>query len=49
MCLVKSWGMLEKFMVMFFNYCVYYVYNEAYLDINYGGIFIIWDWIFGIY
>lgn len=47
--LVKSWGILEKFMVTPSNHRVHHAYNEAYLDTNYGGIFIIWDRIFGTY
>jgi sterol desaturase/sphingolipid hydroxylase (fatty acid hydroxylase superfamily) len=47
--LVKNWGVLEKFLVTPSNHRVHHAYNDAYLDTNYGGIFIIWDRIFGTY
>ncbi|NRA47565.1 MAG: sterol desaturase family protein [Phaeodactylibacter sp.] len=47
--LVKSWGVLEKIMVTPSNHRVHHAYNDQYLDTNYGGIFIIWDRLFGTY
>lgn len=47
--LVKNWGILEKFMVTPSNHRVHHAYNDQYLDTNYGGIFIIWDRLFGTY
>lgn len=34
---------------MLLNYCVYYGCNLWYIDCNYGGVLIIFDWMFGIY
>jgi hypothetical protein len=45
--LVKNWGVLEAFMVTPSNHRVHHAYNDQYLDTNYGGIFIIWDRLFG--
>ncbi len=47
--LVENWGILEKFMATPSNHRVHHAYNDQYLDTNYGGIFIIWDRLFGTY
>ncbi len=47
--LVKSWGILEQFMVTPSNHRVHHAYNDDYLDTNYGSIFIIWDRLFGTF
>ncbi len=40
-------GFLEKFLVTPSNHRVHHAQNQIYLDRNYGGVFIIWDRIFG--
>ncbi|CAI8443628.1 MAG: Uncharacterised protein [Cryomorphaceae bacterium] len=40
---------LEHFLVMPAHHKVHHASNEQYLDKNYGGVFIIWDKLFGSY
>lgn len=40
---------LEKILVMPAHHKVHHASNEEYLDKNYGGVFIIWDKLFGTY
>lgn len=42
-------GFIEWFMVTPSNHRVHHAQNQQYLDRNYGGVFIIWDRIFGSY
>jgi sterol desaturase/sphingolipid hydroxylase (fatty acid hydroxylase superfamily) len=44
---VGKLGVLEWIMVTPSNHRVHHAQNEIYLDRNYGGVFIIWDRIFG--
>jgi hypothetical protein len=46
---IKSIPILEKFLVMPAHHQVHHGSNEEYLDKNFGGVFIIWDRIFGTY
>lgn len=46
---VGKLGLLEWFMVTPSNHRVHHAQNQLYLDRNYGGVFIIWDRIFGSY
>lgn len=45
----KFLKLIEWMMNILFYYRVYYGLNEVYFDKNYGGIFIVWDCLFGIY
>lgn len=45
----KLLWLVEVILNMLFYYWVYYGFNLEYFDKNYGGIFIIWDWMFGIF
>lgn len=45
--LIKSLGFLEYFLNTPSHHRVHHGVNDAYLDKNYGGIFIIWDRLFG--
>jgi alkylglycerol monooxygenase len=47
--LIGKLGILEKFMVTPSHHRVHHGKNEAYIDKNYGGFFIIWDKIFNTY
>ncbi len=42
-------GILEKIFITPMNHSVHHAKNEEYIDANYGGVFIIWDRIFGTY
>lgn len=44
---VPKLGIIEWFMVTPSNHRVHHAQNQIYLDRNYGGVFIIWDRIFG--
>ena len=44
---VPKLGILEWFMVTPSNHRVHHAQNQIYLDRNYGGVFIIWDRMFG--
>jgi hypothetical protein len=46
---VGKLGVLEWFMVTPSNHRVHHAQNQIYLDRNYGGVFIIWDRLFGSY
>lgn len=46
---VGKLGFIEWFMVTPSNHRVHHAQNQQYLDRNYGGVFIIWDRIFGSY
>ena len=46
---VGKLGFIEWFMVTPSNHRVHHAQNQIYLDRNYGGVFIIWDRIFGSY
>ncbi len=45
--LIPKLGIIEKFMVTPSHHRVHHGSNTEYLDKNYGGIFIIWDRLFG--
>ena len=42
-------GFLEKFLVTPSNHRVHHACNKRYIDANYGGVFILWDRIFGTF
>ena len=42
-------GFLEKIFVTPMNHGIHHAKNEEYIDANYGGVFILWDRIFGTY
>ena len=42
-------GFLEKIFITPMNHGVHHAKNEEYIDANYGGVFIIWDRMFGTY
>jgi sterol desaturase/sphingolipid hydroxylase (fatty acid hydroxylase superfamily) len=44
---VPKLGLIEWFMVTPSNHRVHHAQNQIYLDRNYGGVFIIWDRLFG--
>nr|WP_297348640.1 sterol desaturase family protein [uncultured Glaciecola sp.] len=44
---VGKLGIIEWFMVTPSNHRVHHAQNQVYLDRNYGGVFIIWDRVFG--
>jgi alkylglycerol monooxygenase len=46
---VKNLGFLEHILATPSNHRVHHGKNAAYIDKNYGGVFIIWDKIFGTY
>jgi len=46
---VKNMGLLEHILATPSNHRVHHGKNKAYIDKNYGGVFIIWDKIFGTY
>ena len=46
---IKSIPILDKFLVMPAHHQVHHGSNEEYLDKNFGGVFIIWDRLFGTY
>jgi alkylglycerol monooxygenase len=47
--LVNKMGVLEKILVTPSHHRVHHGSNTAYLDKNYGGIFILWDKLFGTF
>lgn len=47
--LINKLGFLEKILVTPSHHRVHHGKNEKYIDKNYGGIFIIWDRIFGTF
>ena len=42
-------GVLEKIFITPMNHSVHHAKNKEYIDANYGGVFIIWDRMFGTY
>ncbi|WP_062261611.1 sterol desaturase family protein [Endozoicomonas arenosclerae] len=46
---IKKLGWYENFFVTPSNHRVHHAKNRKYLDKNYGGVFIIWDRIFGTF
>ena len=44
---VRRLGVLDRILVTPSNHRVHHAQNECYIDKNYGGIFVIWDRIFG--
>jgi sterol desaturase/sphingolipid hydroxylase (fatty acid hydroxylase superfamily) len=46
---IPKLGWYERFFVTASNHRVHHAQNEIYIDKNYGGVFIIWDRIFGTY
>ncbi|MFT4732534.1 MAG: alkylglycerol monooxygenase [Gammaproteobacteria bacterium] len=46
---VGKLGFIEWFMVTPSNHRVHHAQNQVYLDRNYGGVFIVWDRLFGSY
>jgi sterol desaturase/sphingolipid hydroxylase (fatty acid hydroxylase superfamily) len=47
--LIRSLGPLERVMMTPSHHRVHHAQNERYIDKNYGGMFIIWDRMFGTY
>ena len=46
---IPKLGFIEKIFVTPSNHRVHHAKNPEYIDANYGGVFIIWDRIFGTY
>ena len=46
---IKTLGWLEEFMVTPSNHRVHHGQNRQYIDKNHGGVFIIWDRLFGTF
>ena len=46
---IPKLGWYEKFFVTASNHRVHHAQNEQYIDKNYGGVFILWDRMFGTY
>ncbi len=46
---VKRLGVLDRIFVTPSNHRVHHAQNERYIDKNYGGIFILWDRLFGTF
>ena len=46
---ISTLGFLESFMVTPSNHRVHHAQNPEYIDTNYGGLFIIWDRLFGTF
>jgi len=46
---IKTLGFLEKIFITPSNHRVHHAQNAEYIDANYGGVFILWDRIFGTY
>jgi sterol desaturase/sphingolipid hydroxylase (fatty acid hydroxylase superfamily) len=42
-------GFFEKIFVTPMNHGIHHAKNKEYIDANYGGVFILWDRIFGTY
>jgi sterol desaturase/sphingolipid hydroxylase (fatty acid hydroxylase superfamily) len=42
-------GFLEKIFITPMNHGIHHAKNQEYIDANYGGVFIIWDRMFGTY
>ena len=46
---IKTLGALELIFITPSNHRIHHAQNPEYIDANYGGVFIIWDRIFGTY
>jgi hypothetical protein len=46
---IGSLGVLDRILVTPSNHRVHHARNAEYIDANYGGVFILWDRIFGTY
>jgi len=46
---IPKLGILEWFLVTPSNHRVHHAQNQVYIDRNYGGVFIIWDRLFGTF
>ncbi len=46
---IKTLGLLELVFITPSNHRIHHAQNPEYIDANYGGVFIIWDRIFGTY
>ena len=46
---VRRMGVLDRILVTPSNHRVHHAQNERYIDKNYGGIFILWDRMFGTF
>jgi len=46
---VRRMGALDRILVTPSNHRVHHAQNERYIDKNYGGIFILWDRVFGTF
>ncbi len=46
---VRRMGVLDRWLVTPSNHRVHHAQNERYIDRNYGGMFIVWDRLFGTY
>ena len=46
---VGKLGFLETFLVTPSNHRVHHACNKRYIDANYGGVFILWDRLFGTF
>ena len=42
-------GFLEKIFITPMNHRIHHAKNKEYIDANYGGVFVIWDRMFGTY
>ena len=42
-------GWMEKIFITPMNHRIHHAKNKEYIDANYGGVFIIWDRMFGTY
>ena len=46
---IKTLGLIDYILVTPANHRVHHAVNEGYLDKNYGGVFILWDRLFGTF
>ena len=46
---IGNLGFLEKIFITPMNHRIHHAKNKEYIDANYGGVFIIWDRMFGTY
>jgi sterol desaturase/sphingolipid hydroxylase (fatty acid hydroxylase superfamily) len=46
---IRRLGLLDRIFVTPSNHRVHHAQNESYIDKNYGGIFILWDRLFGTF
>ena len=46
---INTLGWLEKVLVTPMNHRVHHAINDPYIDRNFGGVFILWDRLFGTY